>query len=81
MLTVCTDERSQEYWAPPQRSPELEGLILVPINGFLFRAWLGRVVPGPVHRTIFFPATENLVFSTQCWDDVLSKVFGELFTA
>jgi len=79
MLTVCSDERSQEYWMPPTRSGEIEGLIVVPINGVLFRVWMGRVVPSRLHpQSIFFPSPDNPVFRTNCWD-ILSQGLSTLF--
>jgi hypothetical protein len=78
MLTVCTDERSQEYWMPPGPSGELDGLVVAPIIGALFRFWFGRVLPSPIERTVFFPANGNPIFSTHCWD-FLSVVMNRLF--
>lgn len=79
MLTVCSDERSQQIWSPPQRSPEFDALIVAPVLGTLFRFWLGRVLPPPIERTIFFPANGNPVFITNCWDGVLSNSYSHLF--
>ena len=79
MLTVCSDERSQQIWSPPQRSLEFDGLIVAPVLGALFRFWLGRVLPPPIERTIFFPADGNPVFLTNCWDGVLSNSYSHLF--
>lgn len=79
MVTVCSDEKSQQLWAPPQRSTEFDGLFVAPIIGALFRFWLGRVLPPPIHRTVFFPADGNPIFVTHCWDDTLRMTFSHLF--
>lgn len=78
-VTVCSDEKSQQLWAPPQRSLEHPGLVVAPIIGMLFRFWFGRVLPSPIHRTVFFPADGNPIFLTHCWDDALSITFSHLF--
>ena len=56
----------------------VDGLIVAPVNGLLFRVWFGQVVPGPLHRTAFYPSADYPVFSTHCWD-VVGDVFGHLF--
>jgi hypothetical protein len=56
-LTACTDEKSRQIWAPPQRSVDFEPMIVFPIYGLVFRVWLGRVLPNPIHKTVFFPQT------------------------
>lgn len=81
MLTVCTDEKSREYWSPPQRSVEAPSMVVVPINGLLFRVWLGNLpTDHRLQKMVFFPvATDDCVFTTHCWNDVLSVVFSRLF--
>jgi hypothetical protein len=76
-MAVCTDQRSQEYWMPPQLSDELPPMIVVPILGALFRVWPGRVIPRPLERQIFYPGDANVVFTTHCWD-VLGGTFESL---
>ena len=78
-LTICSDERSQQIWSPPQRSAEIDGLIVAAVLGVLFRFWLGRVPPPPIERTVFFPADRNPIFITNCWDNVLSNSYSHLF--
>ncbi len=78
MFTVCTDDKPREYWMPPARSAEIEGMIVVPVMGLLFRFWFGPDPPGPVRRTVFYPSPTHPVFSGACWD-VLSNVVEPLF--
>ena len=77
-VTCCTDPKSRQIWAPPEMSVEVPGLIVMPIMGLLLRVWLGRVIPAPIHRTLFFPSTSYPIFKTECWD-VLGPTFSHLF--
>jgi hypothetical protein len=77
MITVCSDDKSQEFWSPPQVSPEHDALVVAPVIGVLFRIWLGRVLPPAIHRTLFYPADGNPIFTTHCWD-ILSQTLSEL---
>jgi hypothetical protein len=76
-ITVCTDERSQEFWTPPTRSQELEPLVLSTVLGVMFRLWFGRIVPPAIHRTVFYPSNNHPIFTTDCWD-VLKISLSEL---
>lgn len=79
-LTVCTDIRSQKYWAPPQPAGDWPGMFLVPVMGMAYRFWLGRVIPSTLEQGIFFPSDGRFVFSGNCWS-VFEKMFGGMFPA
>ena len=77
LLTVCTDTKSQKYWAPPQPG-EPPGMFVVPVLGMAYRFWLGRVIPSTIEQGIFFPSDGRFVFSADCWC-VFDKMFGGMF--
>jgi hypothetical protein len=77
-LTVCTDERSRQYWAPPTRSVELDRLVVFTVLGVMFRFCFGPVVPPTIRKTVFFPAPGNPLYTMDCWDH-LSVAMDGLF--
>jgi hypothetical protein len=80
MITVCTDERSQDYWMAPSQSEELKPMVMMTILGVVFRFWFGRVLPVPIDGTIFYPDPANPIFAAHCWD-VLSVTLSDLVEA
>ena len=78
-MAICTDEKTPEYWMPPQISEELPGLIVAPVLGVLFRVWFGRVIPKPIEAQLFYPGGANQIFTTHCWD-VLGPGFEKMFS-
>lgn len=77
-MALCTDEKPQDYWMPPQLSEDLPRLVLVPLFGALFRVWFGRVIPKPIEVQLFYPDSANPIFTTHCWD-LLGDSFQRLF--
>lgn len=75
MITVCTDIKSQKFWAPPQEG-DIRGMYVAPVLGMAYRFWLGHVIPPGINQVIFYPSDGRPIFARDCWD-VIGKMFAD----